>query len=118
MHPGKLNPSHSSLYVSYGGREVPLKEYEILVQVSQALSREVCATPLLNSRPDKCEVELYFEGHQYLTSTIREKIRKDETNSLQDNNVDNLHWVAANYPFLPRPSHPDQATSRLDYEHL
>ena len=43
IHPGKLNPSHSSLYVSYGGREVPLKEYEILVQVIQALSREVCA---------------------------------------------------------------------------
>merc|ERR1711962_1465276 len=34
IHPGKLNPSHSSLYVSYGGREVPLKEYEILVQDS------------------------------------------------------------------------------------
>ena len=33
MHPGKLNPSHTSLYVSYGGKEVPVQEYEILVQV-------------------------------------------------------------------------------------
>ena len=33
MHPGKLNPSHSSLYVSYGGEEVPMQEYEILIQV-------------------------------------------------------------------------------------
>jgi len=32
LHPGKLNPSHSSLYVSYGGEEVPIKEYEILIQ--------------------------------------------------------------------------------------
>ena len=33
MHPGKLNPTHSSLYVSYGGEEVPMQEYEILIQV-------------------------------------------------------------------------------------
>jgi len=32
MHPGKLNPKHTSLYISYGGEEIPMKEYEILVQ--------------------------------------------------------------------------------------
>ena len=105
MHPGKLNPSHSSLYVSYGGREVPLKEYEILVQVSQALSKEVCATPLLNSRPDKCEVELPFKDIN-ISHLPSNKSQERRTNSLQDSNVDNLHWVAANYPFKD----PDPAT--------
>merc|ERR1712210_255318 len=32
MHPGKLNPKHSSLYISYGGDEIACSEYEILVQ--------------------------------------------------------------------------------------
>ena len=31
--PGKINPSHSSLYISYGGQEVAKKHYEVLVQV-------------------------------------------------------------------------------------
>ena len=35
MHPGKLNPKHSSLYISYGGKEIPCSEYEILVQVQR-----------------------------------------------------------------------------------
>merc|ERR1712127_187545 len=30
--PGKINPSHSSLYISYGGQEVAKKQYEVLVQ--------------------------------------------------------------------------------------
>ena len=50
MHPGKLNPSHSSLYVSYGGREVPLKEYEILVQVCCCMCN---SSQLLNRHSDK-----------------------------------------------------------------
>ena len=32
--PGKINPSHSSLYISYGGQEVAKKHYEVLVQVN------------------------------------------------------------------------------------
>lgn len=35
MHPGKLNPNHSSLYIAYGGQEIPMQEYEILVQVQR-----------------------------------------------------------------------------------
>ena len=42
MHPGKLNPSHSSLYVSYGGEEVAIKEYEILIQVHSLSCLDIC----------------------------------------------------------------------------
>ena len=31
--PGKLNPNHSGVCISYGGQEIVIQEYEILVQV-------------------------------------------------------------------------------------
>ncbi|XP_063980312.1 natterin-4-like isoform X1 [Diachasmimorpha longicaudata] len=29
---GKVHPSHGSLYIPYSGREIPFREYEVLVQ--------------------------------------------------------------------------------------
>lgn len=29
---GKVQPSHGSLYIAFGGAEIPIKEYEILVE--------------------------------------------------------------------------------------
>merc|ERR1712226_497074 len=31
--PGKINPTHKALYISYGGQEIAKKHYEVLVQV-------------------------------------------------------------------------------------
>lgn len=32
LTPGKVHPSHGSLYIPFGGAEVPIKEYEILIE--------------------------------------------------------------------------------------
>ncbi|XP_053677724.1 uncharacterized protein LOC128727804 [Anopheles nili] len=32
LTPGKIHPSHQSLYISYGGSEIPFKNYEVLVE--------------------------------------------------------------------------------------
>ena len=43
--PGKLNPSHTTLCIPYGGQEILMQEYEILIQVQhfygQVLSKQV-----------------------------------------------------------------------------
>ena len=31
QHIGKVHPSHGGLYISYGGKEIKLSEYEVLV---------------------------------------------------------------------------------------
>ena len=32
LTPGKIQPSHGSLYIPFGGMEVAVKEYEILIE--------------------------------------------------------------------------------------
>lgn len=32
LTPGKIHPSHGSLYIPYGGGEVALRSYEILIE--------------------------------------------------------------------------------------
>lgn len=32
LTPGKVHPSHGTLYIPYGGAEVPIKSYEILIE--------------------------------------------------------------------------------------
>jgi hypothetical protein len=32
LTPGKIHPSHECLYIPFGGREVPLRNYDILVE--------------------------------------------------------------------------------------
>lgn len=32
LTPGKVHPSHGNLYIPFGGSEVPIKEYEILIE--------------------------------------------------------------------------------------
>ena len=65
MHPGKLNPSHSSLYVSYGGKEVPMQEYEILIQV------HICALSV--QWETNCVFKKVQWGSQVVTDIISDK---------------------------------------------
>lgn len=32
LTPGSIQPSHRSLYISFAGREIPIEEYEVLVE--------------------------------------------------------------------------------------
>jgi len=74
MHPGKLNPSHSSLYVSYGGEEVPMQEYEILIQEGRDNLHWVEAK---NGEVPPAALKIGYEANGDPLFVARGKVEKD-----------------------------------------